>query len=103
MRLVELWTGATLENTDIYGMRRYEHGARLLTHVDREVASQDLFSIILSYIQMILVIDNPANVLIKCPFLPVGDPRHFDDHQHRARRNQRAMAHRDIRFCWEAT
>ena len=36
MKLVELWTGATLENTDIYGMRRYEHGARLLTHVDRE-------------------------------------------------------------------
>jgi hypothetical protein len=25
-----------LENTDIYGMRRYEDGARLLTHVDRE-------------------------------------------------------------------
>lgn len=36
MRLVESWTGVELENTDIYGMRRYEHGARLLTHVDRE-------------------------------------------------------------------
>jgi len=36
MKLVEAWTGAVLENTDIYGMRRYEHGARLLTHVDRE-------------------------------------------------------------------
>jgi len=35
-RMVEIWTGAELENTDIYGMRRYEHGARLLTHVDRE-------------------------------------------------------------------
>lgn len=35
-RMVEIWTGAQLENTDIYGMRRYEHGARLLTHVDRE-------------------------------------------------------------------
>ena len=36
MELVEAWTGAVLENTDIYGLRRYEHGARLLTHVDRE-------------------------------------------------------------------
>ena len=36
MKLVEAWTGAVLENTDIYGLRRYEHGARLLTHVDRE-------------------------------------------------------------------
>ena len=36
MKLVEAWTGTVLENTDIYGLRRYEHGARLLTHVDRE-------------------------------------------------------------------
>lgn len=28
--------GVPLELTDIYGMRRYEDGARLLTHVDRE-------------------------------------------------------------------
>ena len=35
-KLVEMWSGVQLENTDIYGMRRYEHGARLLTHVDRE-------------------------------------------------------------------
>lgn len=34
--LVEAWSGAELELTDIYGMRRYEEGARLLTHVDRE-------------------------------------------------------------------
>ena len=36
--LVEKWIGGniTLENTDIYGMRRYEDGARLLSHVDRE-------------------------------------------------------------------
>eukprot|EP01034_Spumella_vulgaris_P023684 gene23684-29929_t len=34
--LVEAWSGAELELTDIYGMRRYEDGARLLTHVDRE-------------------------------------------------------------------
>lgn len=34
--LVEIWSGETLELTDIYGMRRYEEGARLLTHVDRE-------------------------------------------------------------------
>ena len=36
MKMVEVWSGTKLENTDIYGMRRYEHGARLLTHVDRE-------------------------------------------------------------------
>lgn len=34
--LVEAWTGEELELTDIYGMRRYNDGARLLTHVDRE-------------------------------------------------------------------
>jgi hypothetical protein len=33
--LVEAWTNEALEETDIYGMRRYEDGARLLTHVDR--------------------------------------------------------------------
>lgn len=37
-QLVQDWIGhnVTLENTDIYGMRRYEDGARLLSHVDRE-------------------------------------------------------------------
>lgn len=34
--LVEAWSGVELELTDIYGMRRYEEGARLLSHVDRE-------------------------------------------------------------------
>mmetsp|Transcript_12495 Transcript_12495/g.18873 ORF Transcript_12495/g.18873 Transcript_12495/m.18873 type:complete len:478 (-) Transcript_12495:73-1506(-) len=35
--LVEKWIGGIpLETTDIYGIRRYEDGARLLTHVDRE-------------------------------------------------------------------
>ena len=34
--MVEAWTGVDLETTDIYGMRRYEDGARLLTHVDRQ-------------------------------------------------------------------
>ena len=35
--MVEAWIGGIpLENTDIYGIRRYEDGARLLTHVDRE-------------------------------------------------------------------
>jgi len=34
--MVENWSGTELELTDIYGMRRYEDGARLLTHVDRE-------------------------------------------------------------------
>lgn len=33
--LVEAWTNTELENTALYGMRRYEEGARLLTHVDR--------------------------------------------------------------------
>jgi hypothetical protein len=35
--LVEGWAGGEeLELTDIYGMRRYQEGARLLHHVDRE-------------------------------------------------------------------
>jgi hypothetical protein len=34
--LVENWIGGVeLENTDIYGMRRYDDGARLIAHVDR--------------------------------------------------------------------
>lgn len=35
-QLVEIWSGADLELTDIYGLREYTSGARLLTHVDRE-------------------------------------------------------------------
>lgn len=34
--LVEAWTGVELETTDMYGMREYTKGARLVTHVDRE-------------------------------------------------------------------
>lgn len=34
--LVEAWTGVELETTDMYGMREYTQGARLLSHVDRE-------------------------------------------------------------------
>jgi len=34
--MVEAWTGVELEITDMYGMREYTKGARLLTHVDRE-------------------------------------------------------------------
>lgn len=34
--LVEAWAGTELETTDMYGMREYTEGARLLTHVDRE-------------------------------------------------------------------
>lgn len=34
--LVQTWAGVELETTDMYGMREYTKGARLLTHVDRE-------------------------------------------------------------------
>ena len=33
--MVEIWSNTTLELTDIYGLRRYNEGARLLSHVDR--------------------------------------------------------------------
>ena len=33
--LVQDWAGVPIEQTDMYGLRRYEQGARLLTHVDR--------------------------------------------------------------------
>lgn len=33
--LVEAWAGEPLEQTSLYGLRQYETGARLLTHVDR--------------------------------------------------------------------
>ena len=34
--LVQAWAGVPVEQTDMYGLRQYEQGARLLTHVDRE-------------------------------------------------------------------
>jgi len=34
--LVQAWVGEPLEQTDMYGLRQYNEGARLLTHVDRE-------------------------------------------------------------------
>ena len=33
--VVQEWVGVPIEQTDMYGVRRYETGARLLTHVDR--------------------------------------------------------------------
>jgi hypothetical protein len=33
--LVEAWAGVPVEETDMYGLRQYNSGARLLTHVDR--------------------------------------------------------------------
>lgn len=33
--VVQEWAGVEIEQTDMYGVRRYESGARLLTHVDR--------------------------------------------------------------------
>lgn len=47
--LVEEWVGVELEQTDMYGLRRYEEGARLLTHVDRE--STHAFSLIVNVFQ----------------------------------------------------
>ena len=35
--LVEAWAGEPVEQTVMYGLRQYESGARLLTHVDRHV------------------------------------------------------------------
>lgn len=36
MELVEEWAGVPLEETSMYGLRQYEQGARLLSHVDRK-------------------------------------------------------------------
>lgn len=33
--VVQDWVGVEIEQTDLYGIRQYEAGARLLTHVDR--------------------------------------------------------------------
>ncbi|KAL7549137.1 hypothetical protein ACHAWF_012406 [Thalassiosira exigua] len=33
--VVQAWVGEEIEQTDMYGVRQYEAGARLLTHVDR--------------------------------------------------------------------
>ena len=34
-QVVQTWVGVDIEQTDMYGVRQYEAGARLLTHVDR--------------------------------------------------------------------
>jgi hypothetical protein len=34
--MVQAWAGVPIEQTVMYGLRQYEEGARLLTHVDRE-------------------------------------------------------------------
>lgn len=47
--LVEDWVGVELEQTDMYGLRRYEESARLLTHVDRETTHA--FSLIVNIYQ----------------------------------------------------
>ena len=33
--MVSKWAGVPVEETVMYGLRQYEDGARLLTHVDR--------------------------------------------------------------------
>ena len=35
--LAEEWVGLELEDTDLYGFRKYTMGAKLVKHVDREV------------------------------------------------------------------
>ena len=35
LELVQAWAGVEIEQTDMYGLRQYQEGARLLTHVDR--------------------------------------------------------------------
>jgi hypothetical protein len=49
LELVQNWAGVELEQTDMYGLRRYEEGARLLTHVDREATHA--FSLIVNVYQ----------------------------------------------------
>ena len=33
--MIEAWSGVEVDITDMYGMREYTKGARLITHVDR--------------------------------------------------------------------
>lgn len=35
LTLAEKWSNTKMEQTDIYGLRRYNEGARLITHIDR--------------------------------------------------------------------
>ena len=61
--LVEAWTGVELETTDMYGMREYTKGARLLTHVDRE--STHAASLIVNIAQE--DVDRPWTVEVSFP------------------------------------
>jgi len=58
--LVEDWVGEELDITDMYGLRQYEEGARLLTHVDRE--STHAASFIINVAQGNLTEDWPVEV-----------------------------------------
>mmetsp|Transcript_36452 Transcript_36452/g.53441 ORF Transcript_36452/g.53441 Transcript_36452/m.53441 type:complete len:560 (-) Transcript_36452:131-1810(-) len=59
-RLIEGWVGEELDTTDMYGMRQYEEGARLLTHVDRE--KTHAASLIINIAQGNLTQDWPVEV-----------------------------------------
>ena len=49
LELVEAWAGDKLEQTSMYGLRQYEEGSRLITHVDRE--QTHAFSLIINIAQ----------------------------------------------------
>ena len=66
-----------LELTDIYGMRRYEDGARLLSHVDREAT-------------------HAASLIINVAQGDVREPWHVEIYDHADRLHEIAMAPGDI-------
>jgi hypothetical protein len=82
--LVEAWVGEPLEQTDMYGLRRYEEGARLLTHVDREST-------------------HAASLIVNVAQGNVSQPWPVEVHDHAGRLHQITMDPGDIVFYESAS
>ena len=76
-KLVEDWVGEPLEETSMYGLRRYEEGARLLTHVDRETT-------------------HAASLIVNVAQSGVSEPWPVEIHDHAGRLHQITMDPGDI-------
>jgi hypothetical protein len=82
--LVEAWVGEPLEQTDMYGLRRYEEGARLLTHVDREST-------------------HAASLIVNVAQGNVSQPWPVEIHDHAGRLHQITMDPGDVVFYESAS
>jgi hypothetical protein len=77
--LVEAWSNTKLELTSIYGLRQYNEGARLISHVDRTLT-------------------HAASLIINVAQGNVAQPWHLHIHDHANRLHEIEMDEGDIVF-----